>query len=436
MPGKINFAGIHFIRKFRTTDGHNEVKYGYLNKYFSGIGAKRLSEVEVSATASNQHELNGIGEFRKIFGTERVTFSTRFMYLADDDGSIIEADGAVTWYDARANHPDRTEYRLYYSANDALSTASTGDLVVICKRPSDDLFIIVAPAGSTSEQQLLWLFGLKEPGNRFTIRDLSETNQEVNFAGKHIIGMLGIEVPDVAPDYLEELVRRFGKGFPETKSFSDFARSTVKNVSAEEDPDQTLIAWLEKEEVLFKTLERYVVQQKLKEGFGDDGTDVDDFVSFSLSVQNRRKSRAGHAFENHLLKLFQMHQLRYSRGARTERNNKPDFLFPGIREYRSASFASDRLLMLGVKTSVKDRWRQVLSEADRIGTKHLITLQPAISKNQTDEMKAQQVQLVVPSPILVTFGPNQQKDLITVKDFIALVKEKQTIQWQMSMNLK
>ena len=47
-----------------------------------------------------------------------------------------------------------------------------------------------------------------------------------------------------------------------------------------------------------------MVAERLKQGFvSEDGVDVDDFIRFSLSVQNRRKSRAGHAFENHVEKL-------------------------------------------------------------------------------------------------------------------------------------
>lgn len=81
--------------------------------------------------------------------------------------------------------------------------------------------------------------------------------------------------------------------------------------------------------------------------------------------------------------------------------------------------------MLGVKTSAKERWRQVLAEADRIDNKHLITLEPAISKNQTDEMIAQNLQLVLPQPLMETYTEEQQADLITLSDFIGIVREKQ-----------
>ena len=38
--------------------------------------------------------------------------------------------------------------------------------------------------------------------------------------------------------------------------------------------------------------------------------------------------------------------------------------------------------MLAVKTTAKDRWRQVLVEAERVETKHLLTLQEGISEIQ------------------------------------------------------
>jgi hypothetical protein len=81
--------------------------------------------------------------------------------------------------------------------------------------------------------------------------------------------------------------------------------------------------------------------------------------------------------------------------------------------------------MLGVKTTAKDRWRQVLSEADRIRIKHLITLEPAISENQTEEMAAQNLQLVLPQPIMVTYSKDQQRNLQTLSEFIDIVLDRQ-----------
>jgi hypothetical protein len=57
-----------------------------------------------------------------------------------------------------------------------------------------------------------------------------------------------------------------------------------------EEPDKTLIAWFEREEMLFKRSRNILYQKKLEQGFGENRIDVDDFISFSLSVQNRRNS--------------------------------------------------------------------------------------------------------------------------------------------------
>ena len=81
--------------------------------------------------------------------------------------------------------------------------------------------------------------------------------------------------------------------------------------------------------------------------------------------------------------------------------------------------------MLGVKSTCKDRWRQVLTEADRIKEKHLLTLEAAISTNQTNEMKNRNLQLVIPKAIHETYLPEQQNYIMSVFDFIKMVSLKQ-----------
>ncbi|WP_238387769.1 type II restriction endonuclease [Pararcticibacter amylolyticus] len=134
---------------------------------------------------------------------------------------------------------------------------------------------------------------------------------------------------------------------------------------------------------------------------------------------------AGLAFENNLAVIFSANRIHYSHGAVTERNNRPDFIFRGIKYYNDPHFNTSLLTMLGLKTTAKDRWRQVLSEAAKIPHKHLITLEPAISRNQTEEMRVNHLQLVIPSPLYSTDTSEQQKQLISLKDFITIVDGKQ-----------
>ena len=89
----------------------------------------------------------------------------------------------------------------------------------------------------------------------------------------------------------------------------------------------------------------------------------------------------------------------FSQQVETENKSKPDFIFPGISQYLDLSYPTELLTMLGVKTTCKDRWRQVLPKAAWIPKKHLLTLDPGISSNQTDEMKAHSLQLILPESI-------------------------------------
>jgi len=148
-------------------------------------------------------------------------------------------------------------------------------------------------------------------------------------------------------------------------------------------------------------------------------------ISFSLSVQNRRKSRAGYSLEHHVEALLKARNIKYARQVITEGKSKPDFLFPGQSEYQDPTFSLQKLTMLGSKSTLKDRWRQVLDEADRITHKHLLTLEPGISEAQTDAMRNRNLQLVVPKALHATYKDIQQEWLMDVGQFLKLVEDRQ-----------
>lgn len=408
------------------------MKKGYLSQYFEGVAVKTLSAVEADVLTSNQHEFNGVEGLRNILGEPegKERYPAKFLYLTDSEDEPIMEEGFLTWYDARQRARlergvMRWEYRLYFPTNLVSQCANAGDILVIAKRPDNTLFSIVAEAGTTISQQILWLFGvsdLSHPG--FSVREELETEQDrIEFASRFILESLGIPVEISEETYLDEMIMKFSGGFPTTREFSAFARSTLTDIQPQDGRDEVLMAWMEREEILFRTLEKHIIGERLSQGF--DG-DVDGFISFSLSVQNRRKSRAGLALENHLEIMFRECNIHYSRTPVTENKSKPDFIFPGEKEYHDLNFDSLRLTMLGVKSSCKDRWRQVLAEADRIENKHLLTLEAAISKGQTDEMQSKNLQLVLPRMLHSTYSEEQQNWLIDVTAFTELVMERQS----------
>jgi len=399
------------------------MKTANLSEYFTAVTAKRLSAVETQPQTSNQHEFNGVNELRQMFGSEKQTFPATFIHLGDDEE--ITEEGFVTWYDARERHATRTEYRLYYKTTAASEMLSAGDLLVIARTTTGRLLVITADGGSTTENQILWLFGLPSPEGNFQVRDLSGDKERIGLMKGMILESVGIEIEEEDVSLLELLLKKYGGVFPPTAEFSRFARESRNDVGELEDPDGALMAWMEQEEIMFRTIERHIVTLRLKEGFGKDSPDVDAFISFSLSVQNRRKSRVGYALENHIEHIIRRHELRYARGKETENHSRPDFLFPGIEEYHNAGFPAARLSFLGVKSTCKDRWRQVLAEAARIEQKHLLTLEAGISESQTAQMQASLLALVVPLPVQASYTAGQRAWLLSVRNFLNVVRERQ-----------
>jgi EcoRII C terminal len=405
------------------------MRRGLLSDYFEGAAVKRLSAVEADPERSHQHEFAG-GHLRKMFGDDdRLKFPARFIWMSDEQEAVSE-DGILSWYDSRRKNPNRSpEYRLYYFDNSITAMMSEGDSFFVAPRRDGSPMVIITPQGSTIENQLIWLFGIENQAKmEFQARTIPEDeSSRLDFAARYILDELGIDAEEPESERLDSIIEQYGARFPATHDFSRIARESLPDVSAMEDADAVLMAWLEREELLFRRLERHIVAERLKEGFlSQNEADVDGFIAFSLSVQNRRKSRAGYSLEHHLNALFKARGIRFERGAETENRNKPDFLFPGQGEYRSAEFPVERLTMLGAKSTCKDRWRQVLSEAQKIPHKHLLTLEPGISENQTDEMRAKQLQLVLPASLHETYREKQQQWLMNVRQFLELVRARQT----------
>ena len=326
---------------------------------------------------------------------------------------------------------------MYYPSTAVSAAASNGDSLFICVKQDDTILCIIAQKDATITSQLYWLFDISpnESGRFSQNSELKTDGGNLEFVARTILTQIGIEyVEKDTSDLFSLLLEHFHGAFPTTEVFSRFTRSLAGDVDPIHDPDRTLTAWFDMEEKLFFLMEQHVISERLKTGFisGDD-VDVDGFMKFSLSVQNRRKSRAGHSLENHICALLDANGIAYSHTPVTENKSKPDFLFPDISCYRDMTFPTNDLTVLGAKSTCKDRWRQVLAEADRIERKHLLTLEPAISTFQTDEMRDKQLQLVIPISIHATYTENQRTWLYTVDDFLQEVRQKQSHTYYASM---
>ena len=227
---------------------------------------------------------------------------------------------------------------------------------------------------------------------------------------------------------LQDFLKRIGGTFPTSEEMSSEARllSYLSGISKNmviEDPDRILVYWTESEYRLFKAIEYNKYGARVRQGFDN----IDDFMAIANQLSNRRKSRAGKSLEHHLEAIFDGNSLNYSAQAITEERKKPDFIFPSIEAYHDMTFNADDIITLAAKTTCKDRWRQILNEADRRKDKpkYLCTLQQGISSNQIEEMHTEQVVLVVPKQYIKTFPADRYDMIWPISRFISFVKEKE-----------
>ena len=216
--------------------------------------------------------------------------------------------------------------------------------------------------------------------------------------------------------------------FPDTIEMASFVRKCViaanqyteKKIA--DDADRIILKWTDAEYQLFRGLEEKIYRPVFSRPFEN----CQDLVEFANTILNRRKSRAGKSLEHHLAEIFAASHLRFEEQVVTENNKKPDFIFPDGASYHEILFPADKLTMLGAKTTCKDRWRQVLNEANRIPDKHLFTLQRGVSRNQLQEMKDERLTLVVPKDNKNLFLPEFHENIMCLSDFIVMVRERQS----------
>jgi type II restriction enzyme len=302
----------------------------------------------------------------------------------------------------------RNEYRItrFGRSFPFLSTEHTGDLFVFVKNDVENYSAYVL---STEDEidTFLDTFALSptDTGSIIQKEDLCLDSQ-VEIAFDNFIKTLDVD-------------------FPISAVMSAEARKIYTGIFNQEDmivrnPDNQIISWIDMEYRLFRRIELSRYGDIITKGF----TSVEQFIDVANMVLNRRKSRAGRSLEHHLSAVFDGNALVYQSQPRTEGNKKPDFLFPGETVYHDLSYPSEHLIFLAAKTTCKDRWRQILNEANRVPEKHLFTLQQGISVQQLNEMEAERVTLVVPAPYIKTYPQEKRPSIWTLRKFIAFVKER------------
>ncbi len=351
-----------------------------------------------------------------------ISLSAKAMLFTDQEmreNHILKKNGTIRWQDDYSTsctftwYESKKELRItnFGRGRSPLRPEFTGALFVMVKDSEEDYqgFIL-----NTDEdiQEFLDSFGLTPAETNRPI-ELSRVNPEVK--EKNAIDAF---IADLTVD------------FPSSFDMSQAARMIQFDVYQNRrltitDPDSALLKWTEEEYRLFRAIEHDRYGGTVSRGFAT----VDDFIALANQVLNRRKSRAGKSLEHHLSAIFDENRIEYTAQGVTEGNKKPDFLFPSEEAYHDMTFSIEKLCTLAAKTTCKDRWRQILNEADRLRDEHkyLCTMQQGISAAQMDEMQAEKVILVVPKPYINAYPSDRRDRIWTISRFVGYVKEMEGI---------
>jgi len=334
------------------------------------------------------------------------------------DNDILKRNVKITWQgelvtdSAFTYYSSKRELRItkFGRGFDVINPDKTGALFVLTKQSREDYAAFILDTEDEIEE-FLSTFGIST----------TETNC--------LFGAGGVQRGNIEEQAIRDFIVSLEVDFPETEVMSSAARTIADTVYDHleyltTNPDKKIIEWTNMEYVLFRAVEEHRYGDIIKNGFST----VEEFVSVANSILNRRKSRAGKSLEHHLEAVFEANKIVYEPQAVTEGKKKPDFLFPSSIAYHDVTFPVDKLATLAAKTTCKDRWRQILNEANRLKdeNKYLCTLQQGVSPMQMDEMQSEKVILVVPKPYISCYPKDRQDRIWSISKFVEYIKNLQS----------
>lgn len=168
---------------------------------------------------------------------------------------------------------------------------------------------------------------------------------------------------------------------------------------------------------VFKTFAKYLLStgqakdtESLIEAISDNFRSYDRFF---LSLSQARKSRAGKTFEIIHNSLFK--KLNYPFTEQAVINGKPDFLMPSKEHYGVNPMDC---IIFTAKRTLRERWRQIVTEGTRGLGFFLATLDANVSDNQLSEMMKHRIYLVVPLSLKMEHYKNAQ-NVLSFRQFFA-----------------
>lgn len=151
-----------------------------------------------------------------------------------------------------------------------------------------------------------------------------------------------------------------------------------------------------------------------------------DLNDFYMSIFQSRKVRAGKVFETIIGTLFK--RCAYPFDEQIIINGKPDFLLPSEEQYRQNPMSC---IIFTAKRTLRERWRQIVTEGTKAYGFFLTTLDEDITEPQLNEMKNNKIFIVLPENRIKN-NPvySKQTNVISYEDFFEDYLDPAVKRWQ------
>jgi type II restriction enzyme len=311
-------------------------------------------------------------------------------------------DSVVKWYGAKT----RYEFRLtsFGKGFPYRSPGNVGDMLVLVRTGNEtfNAYVLNSPDDIEHMQAALGTEIIDKAWGVYPSAPMAEKETTHDCIYRYFQSFIGkIEV------------------FPPSIEFSGTTLTAVlncirdfKNLSR----DKQLALLLDREYDLFRMAEGLLCREDVSRHYKT----IDQFLAAASSILNRRKSRAGKSLEHHVEYLVRSAGIQFDAHAKVD--GEPDFLIPGKQAYQDKAWPEEKLFTVGLKTTCKDRWRQILNEAKRVKKKHLLTIQQGVSAGQLTEMREAGVTLVVPEHLHKLYPVVRDMKILSLEDLITDIK--------------
>ncbi|MBQ8255674.1 MAG: phospholipase D family protein [Alphaproteobacteria bacterium] len=105
-------------------------------------------------------EITGTKGLESVLGKEKKSFETLYVYIGKK--TIEEYSTAKWYYYYQKSWNGRGRGKLHYKRNDVMKSAAVGDLLVVARKPNDDLLMLVIKDGNDAKDAVLAHIGVQQ----------------------------------------------------------------------------------------------------------------------------------------------------------------------------------------------------------------------------------------------------------------------------------